>query len=43
MNIAIAVVTGIVLAFLLSFGAVKLAASGSQSSVTKPLYNYGTR
>lgn len=43
MHIVVAVLTGIVLASLLSFGVVKVVSSSSQDPITKPLYNYGTR
>jgi hypothetical protein len=43
MRIAVAALAGIVLAFLLSFGVVRIVSASSQDPVVKPLYNYGTR
>ncbi|GAA2084320.1 hypothetical protein [Actinomadura alba] len=43
MRIAIAAVTGIVLAALASVGAVELVNASQSEQVTKPLYNYGSR
>lgn len=41
--IAAAVLAGVVLAFLISFGAVRVVTTSQQDPVSKPLFNYGTR
>ncbi|WP_267900916.1 hypothetical protein [Actinomadura craniellae] len=43
MRIAVAALTGILLAVLLSVGVVQLSAASQEDPVIKPLYNYGTR
>jgi hypothetical protein len=43
MRIAAAVLAGVVLAFLFSFGVVRVVTTSEQDAVSKPLYNYGTR
>jgi hypothetical protein len=43
MRIAIAMLAGIVLACLTSFGIVRVVTTSQQDPVVKPLYNYGTR
>jgi hypothetical protein len=43
MRIAAAALAGVVLAFLISFGVVRVVTTSQQDPVSKPLYNYGTR
>jgi hypothetical protein len=43
MRIAAAALAGVVLAFLISFGVVRVVTTSAQDPVSKPLYNYGTR
>ncbi|WP_345353568.1 hypothetical protein [Actinoallomurus liliacearum] len=43
MRIAVAMLAGIVLALLTSFGVVRVVTTSQQDPVVKPLYNYGSR
>lgn len=43
MRIAAAAVVGVVLAFLISFGVVRVVTTAEREPVSQPLYNYGTR
>lgn len=43
MRIAAAALAGVVLAFLVSFGVVRVVTTSEKDAVTRPLYNYGTR
>ncbi|GAA1561178.1 hypothetical protein GCM10009678_50080 [Actinomadura kijaniata] len=43
MRVAIAAVTGVLLAALTSVGVVQLANADQKDPVIKPLYNYGSR
>lgn len=43
MRIAAAALAGVVLAFLISFGVVRVVTTSGQHPVSKSLYNYGTR
>ncbi len=43
MRIAVAALAGMVLAFLTSFGVVRVVTTSEQDPVAKPLYNYGSR
>ncbi|MEV5705599.1 hypothetical protein [Actinoallomurus sp. NPDC052274] len=43
MRIAVAMLAGIVLALIASFGVVRVVTTSQQDPVVKPLYNYGSR
>ncbi|MDN3355670.1 hypothetical protein [Actinomadura sp. DC4] len=43
MRIAAAALAGVVLALLTSFGVVRVVTTSQNDTVTKPLYNYGSR
>lgn len=43
MRIAAAALAGVVLALLTSLAVVRIVTTSEQDSISKPLYNYGTR
>ncbi|WP_289850344.1 hypothetical protein [Actinoallomurus purpureus] len=43
MRIAVAMLAGIMLALVTSFGIVRVVTTSQRDPVVKPLYNYGTR